>query len=653
MSQFKSSLLNIAFFTSQEFSVPAYQRPYVWGETQIKKMLQDIWETFDRNINETYYLGTIVTAQSTVSNEEELIDGQQRFTTLWLIALAFERLKVNSILSSFLRVNEKVRLKFEIRTEVQNYLQKLADNPGMEDAFNIPKELLKDQPYLSGIAQAGEIILKELSQYFKKKEDSNAALIAFAEYIATHVMFVKNTAPQHTDLKKLFTTLNNSGIQLEQADILKSRFLKRITEDKLLYSKIWESCENMDNYFEQNVKECFQRRPGITDLHFAKYSQDYYTLTVTGGEENSATVKFSLSEILDAPDEQIDMKTYKTPDGRSVICESIITFPQLLLHTLRIYLNDKNLADIDLPFHASNLLESFEIITASGQEDIKYFFRLLWEVRYVFDKHVVKWVEKNGERTLGIRPVAADLFRAPVKEHSSKSMLQSMLYHTTNYNTQIWLSPYLKGLLNGEKATADLERIDDYLSLSLSTDKSATWDIMSGVPLSERFDYATYLAEANSTHFKHYWFYKLEYILFKGWPKGSDKQFKNYRITSKNSVEHICSQQDEYGKKLYDKDGMHLLHTFGNLTLLSVGQNSGYGNQHTGKKIIDHRAKDTYDSLKLAKLFQLCQAEVTAEAVMQHQSEMMHLLNLHYGLLLTTEDEVLEQIAEGVMEGEE
>ncbi|WEA00715.1 DUF262 domain-containing protein [Mucilaginibacter sp. SJ] len=652
MSRFKSSLINIAFFQDQQFLIPAYQRPYVWGDLQIKKMLSDFWETFNKNPDEIYYLGTVVTASS--GYEEELIDGQQRFTTLWLIALAFEQLGVKSGLSSFLKVKNKVRLTFEIRSEVQEYLQALIDDPVRTQTFKIPGEILKEKPFLSGIAHAGEIIVKMLPQY--SASGPNDRLRDFAEYISTKVFFVKNTAPAHTDLKKLFTTLNNSGVQLEQTDILKLRLLEKIKVKKLPYSKIWESCENMDNYFEHNVKEAFQLTDGLVPDNFAEYKEDLFLLSSNDNPHAATIRKVSLAEILTAQDETQNVKSVKTRDGREVVCESIITFPQLLLHTLRIYLHRECADDLSLPFHSNNLLESFEVITApevitSEDEDkIKWFFLLLWKVRYVFDKHIVKWVEKNGERLLGKRLVTSELSRGPIAEKNASSMLQSMLYFTGNYNTQMWLSPYLKKLIEEKTETVELEIIDDYLSLSLLSDKQATWNLMSGTPLAEKLDYANYLNGELGTHFKHYWFYKLEYVLWKTWTDRQHQQFRDYRMTSKNSVEHICSQKDEYGTRLYAPDGRFLLHTFGNLTLLSVGQNSSYGNQDTGKKYIDHLKKTTYDSLKLARFFGLCDRDVTAEKVEIHNEEMIALLHRHYEKLLLPQEE--NDIAIPTLEGE-
>lgn len=90
------------------------------------------------------------------------------------------------------------------------------------------------------------------------------------------------------------------------------------------------------------------------------------------------------------------------------------------------------------------------------------------------------------------------------------------------------------------------------------------------------------LNESHGTSFHHYWFYKLEYLLWKTWDK-NDSRVKQFRITSKNSVEHVFPQNHEFGNKLANTE-FDWLNSFGNLGLLSVGENSSYNNQDVRKK---------------------------------------------------------------------
>lgn len=219
------------------------------------------------------------------------------------------------------------------------------------------------------------------------------------------------------------------------------------------------------------------------------------------------------------------------------------------------------------------------------------------------------------------------------------SMLQSMLYFTGNYNTQIWLTPYLMSLLEGgDSLTEDgslisLERIDNILSLSSKSNKEVSFALMDDNYSEENpFDLVAYLKGHKGTSFRHYWFQKLEYILWKEFNKNNilknDQQFKDYRITSKNSIEHVFPQHHEFKQKKIAEDS---LNDFGNLALLNVSQNSSYSNQHVQKKKIDFDKQPTYDSLKLALIYKNKNLEFyNKDVIITHRDDMIERIKKHY-----------------------
>jgi uncharacterized protein with ParB-like and HNH nuclease domain len=77
------------------FNIPLYQRLYVWDREQIQPLLSDIWEAC-REKKKVFYLGGTLVIERPVSEPNptykfyDLIDGQQRFTTLWLISIAWK-----------------------------------------------------------------------------------------------------------------------------------------------------------------------------------------------------------------------------------------------------------------------------------------------------------------------------------------------------------------------------------------------------------------------------------------------------------------------------------------------------------------------------------------------------------------------------------
>lgn len=607
------------------FIIPTYQRPYVWEQLDIKKFLEDI---IDAKAHQQYFIGNVfVTQTKGKENDFDVIDGQQRFTTLWLIALAFKQLNIATELTSFLNFGDKLRLNFNIRNEVEQYLKFLLS----KDEKHSAKTDKITSEFLIHIADGIETI-KGILQVVPIEERAD-----LGNFIYENVAFVYNTAPENTDLNILFTALGNSGIQLEQTDILKSFLLKSITE-RVLYSKIWEACENMNDYFENNVVAIFPgaSKTNIPKEHFRKFDRGVFKIA-----EQSLTAQHSvegktLAEIIADESPKVAIVNENRPSyirGRS-----IIPFSVLLLHTYRIFRKDQG--DFIKEFDKKNLLSIFEdlIQLKDDEQEIKRFFELLWEVRYLFDKHIVKWrSDAEGEHyidddeKLRLTTISKESNREN-KVHSNESMLQSVLYFNGGFNQQYWLSPYLSYLLEDtsqDKDTlAELEKIDNLMLPG--TRKEISWRLMDAEERNRKVETVKQYFNVNlGLGFNHYWFYKIEYLLWKNWDK-ADPRLRKYRITSKNSIEHVYPQNPELSERINKES----LDNFGNLGLLSVGQNSSYSHQEPAKKREDFEVrahKNCYDSLKLAKIYtSFTGNEWDASKIEIHKSEMITLLSRHY-----------------------
>jgi len=155
------------------------------------------------------------------------------------------------------------------------------------------------------------------------------------------------------------------------------------------------------------------------------------------------------------------------------------------------------------------------------------------------------------------------------------------------------------------------------------------------LPKKFKFDYNNYLKENQGTYFKHYWFQKLEYILWKEFYKDrkrtKDDKFIRYRITSRNSIEHIFPQHHKFEKKLEEGS----LHSFGNLALLNVSQNSSYSNKSVSEKQGEFKEKPIYDSLKLALIYEDTNLanyneEKIKQKIKEHRDAMIEKIIQHY-----------------------
>ena len=167
-----------------EFLIPVYQRPYVWDDIEIKKLLEDLKYNFENNTNE-YFVGNTYVIKSTKDarpNLYEVIDGQQRFTTFWLLSYCFKVLNVNTKLINYLNLNNDIRFDFDIRIEVYEYLKGLLDGTSANRFHDI-----SNLEFLKNIAAGIETIKGYLYQLTNEKEKID--LIKFGDFIYSKVIF--------------------------------------------------------------------------------------------------------------------------------------------------------------------------------------------------------------------------------------------------------------------------------------------------------------------------------------------------------------------------------------------------------------------------------------------------------------------------------
>ncbi|MBJ6610012.1 MAG: DUF262 domain-containing protein [Candidatus Thiothrix moscowensis] len=630
-----------------QFVIPSYQRPYVWPDDDVLKLFDDINAAQEAGESH-YFIGTVLSAEDRNEHNHpvyELIDGQQRTTTLILIALAFKHAEVNVPLSQLATIHDKPRLAFSIREQVQ---QLLGATAGLENYIYPSDETIEKNPYLTRIAGA----LKVLSQ--RVKNLGIAHQYRLSEYIYSNVQWVNNIVPHDMDLNRMFATMNTAGVQLEQTDILKSKLFKKIREDKPIYDAIWMACEYMENYFERNVRQQFSKANWslLEPKDLAAFSrQVFHSDSSLPKDDNAKNYGLSIADLAKSTNIENTLpcgeirsarqKDEENDDNEKVYCRSIINFPLLLIHAYRIYLINRGMIDIEPRLHSDHLLKIFEPLTKAEEKEVKFFIEVLWKVRYQFDYWIVKWVERDDggdEKLLLTRQSRSESYinRSP-KEVNDLVQLQSVRNFTGERSAQYWLTPFIARLIeeniSEEKQVLTLlEQIDNQLSLAgeNETQKSASFKLaLKEQPNTAQMSiYLNYLRDANKgTGFEHYWFQKLEYLLWKKRGDSSDEKFKRYRIASRNSVEHVHPQHEEYQRNLPDS----ILNSFGNLVLLSPGGNSSYSNQAVKKKKADFESKPHYDSLKLKAIFDLMKNDNWDEKLIeQHREEMLSTLSEHY-----------------------
>lgn len=280
-----------------------------------------------------------------------------------------------------------------------------------------------------------------------------------------------------------------------------------------------------------------------------------------------------------------------------------------------------------------------------NETNVKAFIELLLKLRINFDKHVIKWIEKEANQEIHlIKRLYQNKKVLQRKEpliNEGLALLQSMLYHSQQITTLYWLTPFLNRTLqedNSENLYKYLLKLDNLMFCSGLSDELSlrSWNLLENDLPNFKADISA-LRKPSGTAFWSYWFYKTDFILWflKANEQGDD--WKNYRITKKNSVEHISPQNKrEYDENilwdeseiLSDDDKKKRLNDFGNLVLLAVGMNSEYSNKSFAEKRTSFFEKRRLDSLKSALIFgnqkwnwALCE---------QHRNEMITLFKEYF-----------------------
>ncbi len=249
MSQIIGEKVSLKKFFSDDFffCVPEYQRPYSWEKSHCEQLYEDI---FDSNRENEYFLGTIIlqeVGKIGTGKEYDVIDGQQRITTLQIL-LACLRDMVND--TSYKSATQKKIYQKEnladgipeqVRLEVreQDCFKKLIQKYG---GTNLIDSVEPKNDTQQKVKIAVETFKENLSG-INQEEIKN-----LIEHISQRCIFIYVSTKDFDDAYRLFTIINDRGLQLRRIDILKANSLQPTVisdpNERAQYASLWESMEN-------------------------------------------------------------------------------------------------------------------------------------------------------------------------------------------------------------------------------------------------------------------------------------------------------------------------------------------------------------------------------------------------------------------------
>lgn len=268
------------------FVIPEYQRPYAWGEDEIITLFDDIWEfSIERTKPggaKTYFLGSIVSFENE-NGEKEIIDGQQRITSLFLLLRAvYSRLekaenKDDKVLNFINKINPALWLEDELTGKVDKTKILLRSDVATDQGNEILRSILE-----TGVTQKGakdnysRNYNKFVELYTQKAPDNGLHMFEFINALLNYSILLPITADNQDTALTIFSTLNNRGLPLSDADIFKSIIYKQLDpQGKKDFATRWKELEADAANYDETIQSLFY--------------YEMFVMRAKDGDENTTT----------------------------------------------------------------------------------------------------------------------------------------------------------------------------------------------------------------------------------------------------------------------------------------------------------------------------------------------------------------------------
>lgn len=333
------------------YKIPIYQRNYAWEREEIYALIKDVYDSLKKPV---YYIGTLVTYKCE-DNVFEVIDGQQRLTTIYIIlkALGIETIS-NTLTYSARKVSAATIEK------MPNFGDE--KDPGIYHGFEYAKDSL------SSIVG-----------------DEKTDIDAFKDYFLNNVHIIHYRVPKDVDLNHYFEVMNSRGEQLEKHEIVKAKLCEQLIGDDVAmekFSRIWEACSDMNFYIQQKL-------PGMTSV-FGRTMESFDIESFEDFPTSSAGASLgirTISELLNAPVRKLENMD-ETDQNDSF--QPIIDFPNFLLIVLKItrVQNEKAFDPLSFTLDDKELIKEFEKVEITPKFVKNFAFNLLL-AKYFLDNYII------------------------------------------------------------------------------------------------------------------------------------------------------------------------------------------------------------------------------------------------------------------------
>lgn len=318
------------------YQIPIYQRPYQWTEENCEKLLDDLFEDYEKDRESDYFCGSLVLVKSDPNSKTEtydIVDGQQRLSTFILLTKVLADL-YNDCLSDPKNL-ERLQEGWKDRHTERKRLSFNTIGPNAEDDFAYALEHFNDSQASKNKNNENNYLKNAvcLKGYLRKKEIKS--INNFIKWLYSNVKFITIICPNIDKALRIFNVLNARGLPLNATDIFKGELLKELAKEedqKKLVSRwnaLSQKCSDNDLTMETlfswyltylnpvTSKEKMEKRLVTWFKNLNKTPLEYFK-----GVEDFCN---AYCEVLEMQDWHAHLLSYKDDDHLHVIlCTSIL-----------------------------------------------------------------------------------------------------------------------------------------------------------------------------------------------------------------------------------------------------------------------------------------------------------------------------------------
>lgn len=293
------TMQSINYLFRKSFFVPTYQRGYRWTETQVKELLEDLYDfvSTKKDENDYYCLQPII-----VKKKEdcwELVDGQQRLTALWLISALYYCSNKEDVINIERETYNLVYEQKDEFTAIFNIIEAMLDNNSLKSLVE------KLEPYKEKCIDGRKLIesIEYISRFSRNNKTAKGVLAKIFDSINS-VRIIWYVLDENENSIQTFTNINANKIELTNAELIKAVLLNAVDDELKMQNKAlqWEEIEkglNDNDFWSYMITKNRKNYNTRIDYLFEIFCDKHNLLKQVDGKEKDRYAIFrAISEFL-------------------------------------------------------------------------------------------------------------------------------------------------------------------------------------------------------------------------------------------------------------------------------------------------------------------------------------------------------------------